>query len=108
MQHKSFPLLIKSADDQGGTCTGLASVFDNLDYDGDICSSRCLQQVTRWRHTPIPPVSMHEADDPRCYVGDVVEATETDDVWRSRAGLISTPSSARRPTETPRAAQCQV
>ena len=22
---------------------------------------------------------MHEADDPRCYVGDVVEATETDD-----------------------------
>ena len=22
---------------------------------------------------------MHKADDPRCYVGDVVEATETDD-----------------------------
>ncbi len=22
---------------------------------------------------------MHEAEDPRCYVGDVVEATETDD-----------------------------
>ena len=24
-------------------------------------------------------VWMHKADDPRCYVGDVVEATETDD-----------------------------
>ena len=47
MQHKSVPLLINSADDDSGTFTGLASVFDNLDHDGDICSSRCLQQVTR-------------------------------------------------------------
>ena len=46
MQRKSIPL-IKGADDDSGTFTGLASVFDNLDYDGDICSSRCLQQVTR-------------------------------------------------------------
>ncbi len=44
MQHKSVPLLIKSADDDSGTFTGLASV---LDYDGDIVPSRCLQQVTR-------------------------------------------------------------
>jgi hypothetical protein len=29
--------------------------------------------------TPIPLIWMHKADDPRCYVGDVVEATETDD-----------------------------
>ena len=36
MQHKSVPLLIKSADDDSGTFTGLASVFDNLDHDGDI------------------------------------------------------------------------
>ena len=27
-QHKSVPLLIKSADDDSGTFTGLASVFD--------------------------------------------------------------------------------
>ena len=31
MQHKSVPLLIKGADDDLGTFTGLASVFDNLD-----------------------------------------------------------------------------
>ena len=36
MQHKSVSLLIKSADDASGTFTGLASVFDNLDHDGDI------------------------------------------------------------------------
>ena len=35
-QHKSVPLLIKSADDQGGTFVGLASVFDNVDHHGDI------------------------------------------------------------------------
>ena len=29
--------------------------------------------------TPIPLISMHKADDPRNYVGDVVVATETDD-----------------------------
>jgi hypothetical protein len=73
------PLLIKSADDDSGTVTGLASVFDNLDHDGDIVPSRGLQQVTRTRHTPILLVWMHKADDPRCYVNDVVEARETDD-----------------------------
>ena len=31
MQHKSVSLLIKSADDQGGTFGGLASVLDNVD-----------------------------------------------------------------------------
>ena len=30
MQHKSVPLLIKSADDQGGAFVGLASIFDNV------------------------------------------------------------------------------
>ena len=35
MERKSVALQIKSADDQTGTFTGLASVFDNVDY-GDI------------------------------------------------------------------------
>jgi HK97 family phage prohead protease len=36
MQHKSVPLLIKGADDDSGTFTGLASVFVNPDRHGDI------------------------------------------------------------------------
>ena len=40
MHHKSVPLLIKGADDDSGTLTGLASVFDNLDHDGYIIRKR--------------------------------------------------------------------
>ena len=36
MQHKSVPPLIKGTDDDLGTFTGLASVLDNLDHEGDI------------------------------------------------------------------------
>ena len=45
---------------------------------------------------------------PRCYVGDVVEASKTDDGLAIKGGFIATPSSASRSTETPRAAECQV
>jgi HK97 family phage prohead protease len=78
MQHKSVPLLINSADDQSGTFTDLASVFDNVDYDGDIVRRGAFNKSPD-SGTPIPLVWMHKADDPRCYVGDVVEAAETDD-----------------------------
>ena len=36
MERKSVALTIKSADDETGTFTGLASVFGNLDAHGDI------------------------------------------------------------------------
>ena len=36
MERKSVALTIKSADDETGTFTGLASVFGNLDDHGDI------------------------------------------------------------------------
>ena len=51
MQHKSVELLINGADDDSGTFTGLASVFGNLDHDGDIvrrgASSKSLASGTR-------------------------------------------------------------
>ena len=54
MQRKSAPLLIKGADDDSGTFTGLASVFDNLDHDGDIVRrgafSKSLGSSTRRYH----------------------------------------------------------
>jgi phage head maturation protease len=78
MQRKSVPLLIKSADDDSDTFTGLASVFDNLDHDGDIVRrgafSRSLGSGTH-RYCGLDA----QGDDPRCYVRDVVEATETND-----------------------------
>jgi hypothetical protein len=104
MLHDSIPLLINNAVNQGGTFTGLASVFDN---DGDIVRRGAFSK-SLGSGTSIPLIWMHKADDPRCYVGDVVEAAETETHRRSRAGLISILSPARRPTETPRAAECQV
>ena len=77
-QHKSVPLLIKSADDQGGTFVGLASVFDNVDHHGDIVRRGAFAKSLS-SGSPIPLLWEHKSDDPRNYVGDVVEATETDD-----------------------------
>ena len=77
MQRKSIPL-IKGADDDSGTFTGLAWVFDNLDHDGDIVRRGAFSKSLD-SGSPIPLAWMHKADDPRCSVGDVVAVTETDD-----------------------------
>ena len=108
MQHKSVPLLIKSATTTSGTFTGLASVFDNLDHDGDIVRrgafSKSLGSGTRrYRWSGCTRLMTHAA---MSVMSSRPPRPTT--VWRSRAGLISTPSSASRPTETPRAAECQV
>jgi hypothetical protein len=51
---------------------------------------------------------MHKADDRRRYVGDVVEATETDDGPAIKGRFDLDTEFGSRPTETPRAAECQV
>jgi HK97 family phage major capsid protein/HK97 family phage prohead protease len=71
------PLSIKSVDDQTGTFTGLASVFDNLDAHGDIVRRGAFSKSLQSGQS-IPLIWAHKADDPRNYVGDVVEAAETD------------------------------
>ena len=65
MEHKSVPLLIKSADDQSGTFVGLASVFDNLDYDGDIVRRGAFSKSLGSGTHRYLLVWMHKADDPR-------------------------------------------
>jgi HK97 family phage prohead protease/HK97 family phage major capsid protein len=76
MQRKSVALSIKTADDEAGTFTGLASVFDNLDAHGDIVRRGAFAKFIATGQ-PIPLIWEHKADDPRNYVGDVIEATET-------------------------------
>ena len=51
---------------------------------------------------------MHKADDPRCYVGDVVEAIETDDGLAIKGRFDLDTEFGKSATETPRAAECQV
>ena len=93
---------------RSSTFTGLASVFDNLDHDGDIVRrgafSKSLDSGTRrYRWSGCTRLMTHAA---MSVMSSRPPRPTT--VWRSRAGLISTPSSASRPTETPRAAECQV
>jgi HK97 family phage prohead protease/HK97 family phage major capsid protein len=78
MQHKSVALSIKSVDDDAGTFTGLASVFDNVDYHGDIVRRGAFTKSLA-AGSPIPLLWMHKSDDPRNWVGDVVSAVETDE-----------------------------
>jgi HK97 family phage major capsid protein/HK97 family phage prohead protease len=78
MQRKSVPLSIKSADDASGTFTGLASVFDNVDSDGDIVRRGAFAKSLD-SGMPIPVIWAHKADDPRNYVGEVVSAVETNE-----------------------------
>ena len=73
VKRKSVALQIKSAAGQTGTFTGLASVFDNVDYDGDIVRRGAFNK-SLGSGTPIPLIWMHKADDPRNYVGVVVAA----------------------------------
>ncbi|WP_099024707.1 HK97 family phage prohead protease [Mycolicibacterium palauense] len=76
MQRKSVALSIKTADDQTGTFTGLASVFDNVDAHGDIVRRGAFTKSLAGGQ-PVPLLWEHGAADPRNYVGDVVTAAET-------------------------------
>ena len=76
MLHKSVPLSIKAVDDDSGTFTGLASVFDNVDYHGDIVRRGAFSKSLA-AGAPIPLLWMHKSDDPRNWVGDVISAVET-------------------------------
>jgi HK97 family phage prohead protease len=76
MQRKSVPLSIKSVDDDTGTFIGLASVFDNLDAHGDTVRHGAFTKSLAGGQV-VPLLWEHAASDPRNYVGDVIEATET-------------------------------
>jgi hypothetical protein len=63
---KSVPLLIKSADDQGGTFTGLTSGVDNLDDEGDIVRRGAVNKslasgTRRYRWSPCTRQMTHAA-----------------------------------------------
>ena len=106
MERKPVALQIKSADDQTSTFTGLASVFDNVDYDGDIVRRGAFSK-SLGSGTPIPLIWMHKADDPRNSVMSSRPQRPTRG-WRSRGVSTSVPNMAWPRIETSRAAECQV
>jgi uncharacterized protein len=84
VQHKTFPIDIKAADDQAGTFEALVSVFGNVDLVGDrVMPGAFSKTLERWRETgdPIPIVLSHRWDDVMSHIGvaDPKDVTETDD-----------------------------
>lgn len=82
MQHKTVKVAgIKAGPNDGlteGVFTGLASAFGNVDAVGDIVRRGAFAKgLKSGRVTPL--IWEHQSNDPRAYVGEVVEAHETDD-----------------------------
>ena len=53
-------------------------------------------------------VTVAKADDPCCYIGDAIEPTETGDGLAIKCRFDLDTDFGKSPTETPRAAECQV
>ncbi len=69
---------IKTAGLDEGTFEGFASVFDHVDSVGDVVRRGAFAKALKsGRVTPL--IWEHQANDPRAYVGEVVEARETDE-----------------------------
>src|SRR6476620_7435584 len=64
--------------------------------------------MVRGSGSPIPLIWIHKADDPRSYVGDVVEATETDDGLAIKGRFDLDTEFGKSAYRTPRAAECHV
>ena len=79
MHHKTLMVSgIKTAGLDEGSFEGFASVFDNVDSVGDVVRRGAFAKALKsGRVTPL--IWEHQANDPRAYVGEVVEARETDE-----------------------------
>lgn len=79
MQRKTLTVAgIKTAGLDEGTFEGFASAFDNVDSVGDVVRRGAFAKALKsGRVTPL--IWEHQANDPRAYVGEVVEARETDE-----------------------------
>lgn len=95
MHHKQVSLSIKCVDDDAGTFTGLASVFDNLDLHGDIVRRGAFSKSLAAAQ-PIPLLWMHKSDDP--VTGSVTSSllSRRLKVCRSSASSTCPQSTAKR------------
>ena len=82
MQHKAVPVVgLKTAGLPERQFTGWASVFDHVDHQGDTVRRGAFSKSLQ-SDAVIPICWEHKSDDPRGYVGQVLEAAETDEGLR--------------------------
>lgn len=77
LKHKTLTLSgVKTAGLADGQFEGFASVFDNLDSQGDVVRRGAFaKSLDSGRVTPL--IWEHQSKDPRAFVGEVVKAEET-------------------------------
>lgn len=79
MQRKTLAIAgIKTAGLGDGEFEGFASVFDNVDTAGDVVRRGAFSKALKSGGVT-PLIWEHRSDDPRNYVGEVVDARETDE-----------------------------
>ncbi|WP_411815620.1 HK97 family phage prohead protease [Gordonia sp. SND2] len=79
LKHKNLTLTgVKTSGLADGQFEGFASVFDHLDYQGDVVKRGAFaKSLASGRVTPL--IWEHQANDPRAFVGEVKSAEETDE-----------------------------
>ena len=104
MRFKTVPLVAleppEAADAEAGEFTALVAVFGNVDSQGErILPGAFKGTLERWAASgsPIPVLWSHQWMDPDLHIGQVLEASETEEGLRVKAGLdvADNPKAAR-------------
>jgi HK97 family phage prohead protease len=81
-EQKSARVSVKSFDDETGRFRAIVSVFGNEDSYGDVMQKGSFaRSLGEWKTSgdPIPFIWDHRIDDPNAYIGEIIEARETDE-----------------------------
>jgi uncharacterized protein len=87
MNYKAFPFEVKEIDDEAGTFTGYASVFNNLDDGGDIVTQGAFKKTIEERANRIKVVWQHDWSQP---IGKPLEMAEDAHGLRVKAFISDT------------------
>jgi Escherichia/Staphylococcus phage prohead protease len=92
MATKSLPARVKAADDETGIVEALVATYDRDSIGDRIVPGAFEQTLADWAESakngaPMPFIWSHRHDDIDAYLGDVIEAAETDDGLQIKAQM---------------------
>ncbi len=99
MRYKSCPAQFKAIDEDQGIFEALVAVFGNVDRCGDrIHKGAFANTLAKWAESgdPIPVIYSHNWDNIDAHIGEVLEATETDEGLLVRGQIDLEEDPARR------------
>ena len=99
MRYKSCPAQFKAIDEDQGIFEALVAVFGNVDRCGDrIHKGAFANTLAKWAESgdPIPVIYSHNWDNIDAHIGEVLDATETDEGLLVRGQIDLEEDPARR------------